>query len=645
MIPLNPRRRSETLNMKVSVVLLDWSVRESFHSIVYLNDQSVDRENYELVWVEYFDRKVPVLEEHYHAGRLDKYLVLGNRPGDYNKHEAWNTGVIYSSGDIIVLCDSDAIFRHSFIQKIIEFFESHENSFLYIDEIRSENKGFWPFSYPTWEEVMAEPDLVNWNQKHRVTTGLAPEHRQLSLYNKMFIRNYGACLCVKKSDYIRYGGLDEHDSYVGYICGPYDLAIRMINGGIRENWHNDEFLLHTYHPREKPSVDRIGPHFRNNSTTSLKHLFDGFIMPYDENHKIRHLRRKMFPEPDRKGKPKFSVIVPKACPSLIQRLYDSVRNSTKLPYEVIFIGEEDYMIDGDLKYIKFGGSLTESIVEGCSGAVGEIMVIVPPHAVFRPNALDRLLDFQQKKLEYPAICLKAIETFTAGFIWQHCLNHCTCSAEIWPMVAFGKNILSDKPAGKVLEKIISGEKTGVVHQDLIHLEIWHNNAYLYDDYLQSLLDKMLKLKHEFWQERMEMEIVREVHKLFDQICATERNSPGSFLKYCFFQRYHLREIYDFIGIFSRLNRIEENVKGLHMLIDGVSAFVKNIDTNVKEAAWLKESIHNGVISCIGAAHFNLAIWELNRNQKAKADLHLKSCLECNPGFAAAVKNLKSLYVI
>src|SRR5260221_14702261 len=46
---------------RVSVILLDWSVRESFHSIRYLNQQTIARDQYELIWVEFYRRTPPQL--------------------------------------------------------------------------------------------------------------------------------------------------------------------------------------------------------------------------------------------------------------------------------------------------------------------------------------------------------------------------------------------------------------------------------------------------------------------------------------------------------------------------------------------------------------------------------------------------------
>jgi len=616
--------------MKVSVILLDWSVRESFHSINYLNDQSAVRSDYELIWVEYFDHKVPVLEEYSQTGYLDKYLILGNKPGDYNKHEAWNVGVLEASGDIVVLCDSDVIFRRSFIRNIIDFFASHNNSFLLIDEIRSENRVFWPFSYPIWEEVLAAPGVVNWNEKHGVTNGLIPTYKDFPLWEKMFFRNYGACLCIKKSDYIKYGGLDEHDSYVGYICGPYDLVVRMVNGGMQENWHLEEFLLHTYHPWVNPGIDRMGPHFRNNSTTSFKHLFDGNIMPYRENKKLRTIRKKIFAERLREGYPKFSVIVPKPFTRLIQQLYDSVKEATKLPFEVIFVGKEDYQADEEhMIYLKSYGSLYTSIIEGFRKAKGEIIVVVPCEAIFRHNALDKLLDLQ-KKLTYPIVYLNALETFTQGFIWQYSSNKFTYAEQVCMMTAFDRNLLSEDLTEFELRKIFcEGKKISSFFETPVHIEIWHDDVHIYDEYLQLLLTKMLGMQFAILYGESNKD-AEEIASLFDQIYAVEKNLPGSFLKYCFLKRYGLREYFNFINLFQQFNRIDLTIRGLELLTDSTYVLTTNINENIKEVIWSNRLIYTDTISIIGSAHFSLAIYELNNGNRQRAIVNLKSCLDFIP---------------
>ena len=47
---------------KVSIILLDWSCRESFHILHYLNDQTIQREKYEIIWIEYYGRRPTEIE-------------------------------------------------------------------------------------------------------------------------------------------------------------------------------------------------------------------------------------------------------------------------------------------------------------------------------------------------------------------------------------------------------------------------------------------------------------------------------------------------------------------------------------------------------------------------------------------------------
>ena len=629
--------------MKLSIILLDWSVRESFHALDYLNDQSIARSDYELIWVEYFDRKVDLLGKYYQTGYLDKYLILAHSPGDYHKHEAWNVGVSAAAGDIVVLCDSDVMFKRSFMQNILDFFTTRDNSFLLIDEIRSEHKSFWPFSRPAWEEVLAASNLVNWNEEYRVTTGLLPKYKDLPLWEKMFLRNYGACLCVKKSDYLRFGGLDEHDSYLGYICGPYDLVVRMVNAGLEEHWHPSEFLLHTFHPLGNSRVDRMGPHFWYNSTTSLKHLFDGNIRPYSENNLIRTQRKQLFPESLREGRPKFSVIVPNQFQRFAQRLYDSVKNSTKFPYEVIFIGEckeANSVLEEGLTYLTFNNSLYNSLLTGCHKTAGDVIVIVSGETMFRPNSLDKLLDYQGK-LAYPIIYLNAIETFTQGLIWQYSSNQFTDGKEVSMMVAFTREMLTDLLTEQDLRKLFcEGQKLGSVLDTAVHLELWHDDMPIHNDQCEQLLTTMLEISRTLFNQKTNK--LKTIESLLDQIASIENSSPGTFLKYCFLKRSSLRDYYNFISTLSQYGRLDLTITGLELLIAASSILTQNINENIKEMAWSHQFLYSDIAYYLGSAHFNLAITELSKSNILKAIDHLQACLNFAPGHVNAKQLLAEL---
>jgi hypothetical protein len=275
----------------VSVILLDWSCRESLHSLHYLNDQSVGRDRFELLWIEYYDRRdsriKEALEKCKTEGRppiVDQWMVL-DVPKDiyYHKHLMYNVGIVASRGRIVVLCDSDAVFRRTFFQTILESFERDPNIVLHMDQVRNNDRRFYPFNFPSLEEITG-PGAINFAKG--TTTGL------LDRDDILHTRNYGACFCALREDLIRIGGADEHVDFVGHICGPYDLTFRLRNLGKREIWHPTELLYHTWHPGQAGERNYLGPHDgKHMSTTSLSVLGNGRIQPLLENPALRTLRQ------------------------------------------------------------------------------------------------------------------------------------------------------------------------------------------------------------------------------------------------------------------------------------------------------------------------------------------------------------------
>src|SRR5579872_4014917 len=179
---------------KVSVILLDWSVRESFHSLRYLNEQTVDRSQYELIWIEFYDRKPPVLmdavREAEAAGRpiVDKLVVMNHsRDVIFHKHRMYNLGIVLAEGEICVICDSDAMFSPTFIEKILAAFEAEPRSVVHLDEVRSQSRRFYPFNFPGIDEFLAS-GCPNWTGT--TTRGLAGSADMLHE------ANYGACLAA-----------------------------------------------------------------------------------------------------------------------------------------------------------------------------------------------------------------------------------------------------------------------------------------------------------------------------------------------------------------------------------------------------------------------------------------------------------------
>ena len=135
MVTVAYRRPAAAKAPAVSLVLLDWSCRESFHSLDYLAEQTVDRDDYEIIWIEFYQQRAAELDKKladYSArGRpapIDLWTIMGmDRSLYYHKHLMYNIGIVQSRGDIVVICDSDAMFPPDFVETVITTFRENPN--------------------------------------------------------------------------------------------------------------------------------------------------------------------------------------------------------------------------------------------------------------------------------------------------------------------------------------------------------------------------------------------------------------------------------------------------------------------------------------------------------------------------------------
>lgn len=274
-------KQSNRPQPKVSLILLDWSVRESFHLLDYLGRQDVDRDLFEVIIIEYYSRVSDAIRPF--EDQVDTWLLL-EMPEDcyYHKHLMYNAGITVAKGDVCVICDSDGMVKEGFIRTIIDQFEKNSQIVLHFDQFRNMRRDFYPFNYPSFEETLGDGCI---NNVGGITKGV------LDVEDNIHTRNYGACMCARREDLIAIGGADEHIHYLGHICGPYDMTFRLVNMGRREVWHQSEFVYHTWHPGQAGVDNYLGPHDgRHMSTTALDALVSHRVQPLVENTAIAALR-------------------------------------------------------------------------------------------------------------------------------------------------------------------------------------------------------------------------------------------------------------------------------------------------------------------------------------------------------------------
>ncbi|TKB69981.1 MAG: glycosyltransferase [Nitrospira sp.] len=263
---------------RLSIILLDWGCRERFTTLDWLLQQDVPKDKYELIWVEVYDR---VVDE---VLKKADVVITCNQQGIYHKHVGYNVGLLHARGELICVCDSDAVFPPDFVRSVFRSFQI-ESGGSAVPLVLMHYEWRTSLLYPeglTDAETLKDSERWQWWP---------------------LIVNEGACMTVRRADAIRFGGFDEHPSYRGYLCGPYDLGWRLINAGWQEVWHDEAVALwHFAHPDPigtngqraslKQLLEKAYPHINGHALTAVEAFSTGRFQPLRENHDIWALRMR-----------------------------------------------------------------------------------------------------------------------------------------------------------------------------------------------------------------------------------------------------------------------------------------------------------------------------------------------------------------
>lgn len=235
-------KRYRASKPKISVVLVDGLAEGDFHILDCLAEQTLPRDDYEIIWVEYYDRRAVGLDEKIAAfaaaerqAPLDLWLIAG-MPEDVCRHDhlMFNIGLFRSRGDIVVFCDPAAALDPAFLATALEAFARSPKIVLHFD---------------------------------------------------------AACICARREDLIAVGGADEHADYFGRISGSYEIGFRLVNYGLTETWAQSAFPRRAKRPAAKETPACAGPDARHGTASAASAArIAGRVTPAVENAAIREER-------------------------------------------------------------------------------------------------------------------------------------------------------------------------------------------------------------------------------------------------------------------------------------------------------------------------------------------------------------------
>ena len=112
--------------MKISVIMVDGGFRENIFGVEYFLKQTFDVNEYETIWVEYYDSP-----HHALADYPQTKVIKLNRKDKYHPYRCFNRGIAEAKGDLLVIPDADVIVENDFLKKVYDVHQAYEKLVVY----------------------------------------------------------------------------------------------------------------------------------------------------------------------------------------------------------------------------------------------------------------------------------------------------------------------------------------------------------------------------------------------------------------------------------------------------------------------------------------------------------------------------------
>ncbi|MCD6415720.1 MAG: glycosyltransferase [Planctomycetes bacterium] len=248
----------------ISVIMVDGGFRESFHAVDYFSEQSLARDRFEIIWVDYTDRVAPEVAHRsdvrsFALGRTDEPQALGY---------AYNKGICEAKGEILVIPDGDVACPPDLLETVLDEHSRTEDLLLYVLRL----------------DQPAERYRPGWDLEHLKST-CTIRHTY----------NFGGCTTIRRRWMLKMNGYEQLPFFAGYHYLGGDNYIRSKNLGLKIKWHPTLRVYHPWHPvppREKfDTVQQMEQVIRQRAVTWQWLAYDGIDpgrnAPYDPEAPVR----------------------------------------------------------------------------------------------------------------------------------------------------------------------------------------------------------------------------------------------------------------------------------------------------------------------------------------------------------------------
>lgn len=218
--------------LKISVIAWDASFRDFFHTVDAFGSQRYPKDEYEFIWVDFYQNNNPMLAEKISRYCNARVLNLNNdRSTNWHLGKCINAGIASANGEILVIPDGDVIVDVDTLTAIEREHLRYDDLVLY---------------FRRWDEPADKHDL---NKSY----GIDYLEEVCELTNAT---NYGGLISLKKHTLLEVNNYEEHDVFSGPGANGLELYLRLRNKGLPVKWHQSK-IFHPFHANTgRSSTDR-----------------------------------------------------------------------------------------------------------------------------------------------------------------------------------------------------------------------------------------------------------------------------------------------------------------------------------------------------------------------------------------------------